>query len=242
MRQIAPEEALDILRGDGEQNRYAILRLLQGGVAECLAGDDSLCLWDKEYDKYLFYAKSARGLNEAYDAIKNRKGQLISLIGDDTWLDDVYALGPDIKTHVCVQLSPAPYAGEIPPPEGIRFGDVTESAARWMPGVYAHEELNYEFIMRRSKAGPAVVAYRGELPVGFFLTHSEAELGPVYVEPSMRGSGLAGAMYAKIIKAVPKGELAPVLFVLAENHASRKWLVKMGCKPAARKVVWFWRD
>jgi ribosomal protein S18 acetylase RimI-like enzyme len=242
IKKISTEKALRILKQDEAQNRYAILRLLQGGIAECWAVADNICLWDREYDKYLFYVQSPSGLNALYDFLRPRNGQLISLVGDLKWLDDIYALGDDIKTHVCAQFASAPYRGEAPVLEGIRFGDVTEAAARWMLGAYAHEELTHEFIMRRAEAGPAVFAYRGDTPVGFFLTHSEAELGPVYVEPSLRGSGLADAMYAKIMERIPSSELAPVLFVLAENRASQKWLTKAGCKQAARQVVWFWRE
>jgi ribosomal protein S18 acetylase RimI-like enzyme len=242
IERISAENAHKILARDEEQNRYAILRLLQGGIAECWAAGESLCLWDSAYDKYCFFARDSQGLRALYDFLKPRKGPLISLIGDDKWLNDIYALGPGVRTHVCAQFTAAPHAGDVPAPEGVRLGGVTEAAAKWMLGVYAHEELTYEFIMRRGAAGPAVVAYRGDAPVGFFLTHSEAELGPVYVEPAMRGSGLADAMYAKIMESLPQGEPAPVLFVLEENQASQKWLGKAGCKRAARQVVWFWRE
>jgi ribosomal protein S18 acetylase RimI-like enzyme len=242
IERISAENAYKILKQDEEQNRYAILRLLQGGVSECWAVGGNLCLYDSEYGKYCFHIRDPQGLNALYESLKPRKGPLVSLAGDTKWLGDICALGPEIKTHVCAQFAAAPYAGKAPLPEGIRFGDITEEAARWMLEVYAHEEMTFDFIMRRAKAGPAVFAYRGDEPVGFFLTHSEAELGPVYVAPAMRGSGLADAMYAKIMESVPTGGLAPVLFVLAENRASQRWLAKAGCKRAGRQVAWFWRE
>ena len=242
VQKIKPGQALELLRQGEEQNRYPVLLLLQDMVSECWLNNSSVCLWDSMFNKYCFSVQSAEDLSTLYDVVKHREGPLVSLLSDINLLDAARALDINMRTRVCVQLSSSPYTGTPPRLDGIRLGGVTGAVAKWMHSVYEHDEFTVDFIMRRVSAAPAVVAYKGDTPVGFFITHSEVEIGPAYVAPALRGSGLAEILYAHIMQDMPKNDLAPVMFVVDDNHISLKWLLRMGCVPAPQKVAWFWRE
>ncbi len=242
LEQCTPHKARQMLLANEAQNHYPLLRLAQGGVDECLVCGGSLCLHDAEHDKYVYAVSDIHAFETLYEAVRPRQGQLVSLLCDAAWQAPVQTLYPALQWHPCVQLRAVPFAGALPAVPGLRFGAVNEAVARWILTVYQHPELSVEFILRRAAAAPAVAAFVDDEPVGFFLTHSAAELGPVYVAPARRGSGLASALYAEMLRHLPTGPLAPVLFVFPENHASQKWLRRLGCVPAPRPVAWFWRE
>lgn len=235
------EQAREILLRDEEQNRYPLLRLEQGGVGEVWVSGGSLCLRDKNHNKYMYAAQAANELQELYGEVRKREGELVSLLTDARWLGTLQAMDAGLQVNHCTQLRAVPYTGQPPVVPGVRFGDVTEAVAEWMLTVYEHPELSVDFIMQRVSAAPAVAAFYEDEPVGFFITHSSAELGPVYAGPAFRGTGLADALYAEMVSRLPKDERAPVLFVFPSNRASQKWLRRMGCVPAPKEVAWFWR-
>lgn len=234
------QRARELLMRDEEQNRYPLLRLNQGGIGACWISGQSVCLWDKEHDKYCFAVHSADELLELYGVLRPRQGSLVSLVTDSRWVDVLLTLEPPLSVSRCTQLQAASYKGQPPAVPGVTFGGVTRQVAEWMMEVYDHPELSVEFILRRAAAAPAVAAFSPEGPVGCFLTHSAAELGPVYVSPDYRGSGLADALYAAMSHRL--GDTAAVLFVYPENQASQKWLRRMGCVPAPKEAAWFWRE
>lgn len=236
------EQAKELLLQDKVQNRYPLLRLAQGGVGECWIRGGSVCLWDKEHNKYIYAVRSADELRQLHGQVRERKGELVSLLTDDAWADTARALEDGLLVNHCTQLLSVPYEGTPPALPDIRLGEVTKEVAEWILTVYEHPELSVEFILRRAAAAPAVAAFCGDRPVGFFLTHSNAELGPVYVDPAYRSRGLADALYAQMASRLPRGDAAPVLFVFPSNHASQKWLRRLGCVPTPKQVAWFWRD
>jgi ribosomal protein S18 acetylase RimI-like enzyme len=235
------QRAAEILAQEEEQNRYPLLRLEQGGIGECWLCGDSVCLWDQEHNKYCYAVNSENELLELYGFVSRRKGALVSLMTNRKWVSALQEVDDTLQATPCTQLRAQRYAQSPPAVPGVLFGDVTREVAEWMLTVYEHPELSVNFIMQRAMAAPAVAAFSSGRPIGFFLTHSNAELGPVYTEPAYRGSGLADALYAAMTARLPNEASAPVLFVLPENHASQKWLRRMGCTPAPEEVAWFWR-
>ena len=237
------ERAKELLMRDEEQNIYPLLLLGQGGVGACWISGGSVCLWDKQHNKYCYAVRSASELRELFATVRQRGEASVSLLTDEKWMETVLALDGALLVNHCTQFRPVPYPGTPPTVPGVRFGGVDERVAEWILTVYDHPELSVDFILRRAKAAPAIAALNGQdAPVGFFITHSNAELGPVYVNPSYRGSGLADALYAEMAGRLPKDEPWPILFVFPQNHASQKWLRRLGCVPAPRQVAWFWKD
>lgn len=235
------EQAEQLLLRDEEQNRYPLLRLEQGGVGVCWVCGGSLCLWDKNHNKYVYAVQAADELQELYATVRGRGGMQVALLTDAQWLETALAMEDGLQGDEVTQLRAAPFAGAPSVVPGVTFGPVTREVAEWMLMVYQHPELSVDFIMRRAQAAPAVAAFYEGRPVGFFITHSGAELGPVYTDPAFRGRGLADALYAQMADRLPKNQRAPVLFVFPGNHASQKWLRRLGCVPAPRPVAWFWR-
>ena len=236
------EQAKQLLLQDEEQNRYPLLRLEQGGVGACWVCGGSLCLHDRDHNKYVYAVQAAEELQELYQTVRLRGGTQVALLTDAQWLEPALKMEDGLQGDEVTQLRAAPFAGAAPVVPGVTFGPVTKEVAEWMLTVYHHPELSVDFILRRAQAAPAVAALYEGRPVGFFITHSGAELGPVYADPAFRGTGLADALYAQMAGRLPKGQRAPVLFVFPGNHASQKWLRRLGCVPAPRPVAWFWRE
>lgn len=232
------QAARRILQRRPEQNAYPLLRIHQGLIQECLFCGQSVCLVDSESGKYLYAVGNETEFYELYSRIAPRGGPLISLVSDDRLYEVVRGL-PGILVNRFHQLQ----AGEYDhPPEvpGVRFEPVREEMVPWMLSVYEHPELNREFILRRAAEAPSAVAFAGGRPVGFFMTHSAAEAGPVYVDPAMRGSGLSEALYARVVTPLCRTSGAPVLWVREGNASSCKYLTRVGCKPAPQKILWFY--
>lgn len=242
VEQGTAEQARMLLQRDEEQNRYPLLRLMQGGVSNIWLCGQSICLRDGEHDKYVYAVQRASELQKLLAEVRRRGGAQVSLLTDERWLDVVREMEPDVKVNHCIQLIAAPFQKIVPQPSGVTFGSVTPEVARWIATVYEHPELSEAFVMRRAKAAPNVVAFREGRPIGFFITHSDAELGPVYVDEDLRGSGLSDALYAQMLRQWTKNEMMPVLFVLQQNVASQKWLRRMDCMPVQRPMAWFWRE
>lgn len=240
--ETTPEAAKALLLRNEEQNYYPLLRLSQGGVGECWICGESVCVYDKEHNKYVYAIHRAEELELLYREVSKRGGELVSLITDAKWQESMTKIEPGILTNRCVQLRAVPFAGALPEIANVHFEAITEPVAHWILSVYEHAELSVDFIMRRISAAPNVVAMHGDTPVGFFMTHSDAELGPVYVDPAFRGSGLARALYAQMLSRYPAGTALPILFVIESNIASLTFLQRLGCYPAKESLVWFWRE
>ena len=242
VKQGSSSQAELLLAGDREQNRYPLLRLEQGGIGACWISGESLCLWDREHNKYCYAVRREEELLDLYDTVRRRNGPLVSLVTDSVWSDVLTAVDGSLQVSRCVQLRAVPYVATPPTIAGVTFGPVTPEVAQWLLSVYEHPELTVGFILERAASAPAVAAFAHGSPVGLFLTHSGAELGPVYVDAAYRGSGLADALYAEMAQHLFSRGTAPVLFVLPDNHTSQRWLRRLGCVPAPKEVAWFWRD
>ena len=241
VEKCTPSKALELLMENTMQNRYPILRIKQGGVKECWIYGNSVCVYDYMHNKYCYTVRSDRDLRIIYDEIKHRGGELISLVTEERYIPTIRLLSKEILINICVQFCSVPYDALPLKIDGVQFRNVTEEFAKWMLTVYEHPELTIPFILHRATVAPAVAAFHHNEPVGFFITHSDAELGPIYVVPKFRGSGLAQALYAEIARSVNWEELSPVLFTLSKNHASQKLLSRIGCLRASQLVAWFWR-
>jgi ribosomal protein S18 acetylase RimI-like enzyme len=241
MTECETQLAKELLMQDEMQNRYPLLRLSQNGVDECFFVGNSVCLYDAQHNKYIYAVQSAGDLRGLFDIVKSRKGELVSLITDAQWGETARGFEEGMLVNYCTQFALAPYTNTPPAVPGVSFSAVDRQIAKWILSVYEHPELSVNFILRRAASAPAVAAiYKGN-PVGFFITHSDAELGPIYVDPAFRSKGLADALYAEAISQLPKDKPMPVLFVFPQNHASQKWVRRMGCVPASKEVAWFWR-
>lgn len=235
------EAALAILARRPEQNAYPILRIRQGCIQTCLFEGSSVCLLDSESGKFLYCLDNFDEFNKLYNQVQCCDGALVSLATDDRLFEKIASM-PGVRADRFFQLAAADFYGEAPAVPGVAYDRVGEDAVEWMLEVYEHPEMSREFILRRAVEGPSVTAWHEGRPVGFFITHSAAEIGPVYVDPAFRGSGLAEALYARMMQQVSGSAWkAPVLFVREENTRSYKWLVRMGCIPATEKILWFWR-
>lgn len=238
---LRPELAEMLLRQDEEQNRYVLLRLRQGGVGKCWRSGNSVCLWDAQHNKYFYVVQAAEEMQDLFGTVRNCGEAQVSLVTNTRWLPVVQAMEDGLQVNLCTQLRAVPFSGLPPVVPGIRFGNITSEVAQWIVSVYEHPELSEDFILRRVAQAPSVAAFYEDKPVGFFITHSDAELGPVYIDPAFRGSGLASAVYAEMLRLYSQQEL-PILFVFPGNHASQKWLRRLGCIPAPQTVAWFWRE
>lgn len=242
MTERETQQAKELLMRDEVQNRYPLLRLSQGGVGECFFVGNGVCLHDTQHNKYIYAVQNADELRGLFDMVKGRKGELVSLITDIQWGETAQSLEDGILINPCTQFASVPYVGTPPAIPGVSFGTVNEETAKWILTVYDHPELTVDFILRRAASAPAVAAVYEGKPVGFFITHSDAELGPIYVDPAFRSKGLADALYAEAVGQLPKDKPMPVLFVFPQNHASQKWVRRMGCVPAPNEITWFWRS
>ena len=195
IRKSPPGLALELLMRNPVQNRYPILRIKQGGVKDTWIRGGSVCLHDYIHNKYCYAVESAEDLRALYEEVEPRGGELISLVTDQKYLPIVHTLSGNILTNVCVQFCSVPYKSSPPKVKDIQFGAITEDFAKWMMTVYDHPALTLPFILRRAEDAPAVAAFYRNEPAGFFITHSDAELGPIYVSPALRGSGLATALF-----------------------------------------------
>lgn len=231
-----------ILLKNPDQNAYILLRLRQGGAGRILIEGESACIWDKDHNKNLYCINSSEEFHKLYTKAEQWGEVTVSFASDIKWLPEIEALSQNIKTTVCCQLKSSAYAGTPPKTEGISFGDITEDTADWMVKVYSHPEITKEFILKRIQSSPGVAAYKNGKPAAFFITHSAAELGPAYIEPSLRGTGLADAIYAEMMLRVLKTGEAPIIFIMPDNHPSLKWTMRMGCTKTPADIVWFWRE
>lgn len=234
------EQAEAILRLHPVRNAYPLLRISQGMVAECEVVEGAVRLLDSQNGKYMYAADSFGALRALYERVSGRSGPQISLVTDTRFIQDIPSLGSAIQVNAFHQLLAATHLqpGHL---SGITFTGITEDAADWILSVYEHPELSREFILERM-AGPNVLALHHDTPVGFIMSHCDAELGPAYVSPEFRGGGLATQLFAHIMRQFSTQGIRPVMFVTQENTRSLRWLERIGCLRAEENALWFWRN
>jgi len=235
------EQAKQILLRDKEQNAYPLLLIKENLIDECQIYRDSVYLHDGVNGKYCYAADKFEEFCFLYDQVRHRNDGLVSLVTHDRFSDDIARWDKTLTITRTYMLQAISSHNEVPPPEGVQLAPVTSDLIDWILSVYDHPELSGDFIINRITEGPSVSAWSGERPVGFFLTHSAAELGPVYIDPGFRGSGLSEALYSAMIRQL-SGHEKPVLFVYTENYRSLNWLIRMGCVQAKQHVIWFYRE
>lgn len=235
-------QAETLLQNDTRQNAYLLLRLHQGAIGQCFIQNKSVCLWDKEHNKYGYFIQNEEDFRSLYALAQQHSPNAVSFVSDIQWLSHTKALNSNMQFSPCYQLQAIPYTAVIPHIEDIVFKPVTADMKNWVPDVYHHPEVDAHFVAERVATAPSVAAYYQGQPIAFFLTHSDAELGPVYIDLRFRGTGLSEAIYAHMINLMPNQLELPILFVKTENIASKKWLMRMGCIPASQEVFWFWRE
>ncbi len=228
-----------ILQKDPLQNAYPLLRIAQGKIADCDVIGNSVRLSDAENDKTMYCIDSFEEFSALYQVRKESLAN-VSLITDDRYISDIPRRDNAIQFSAFYQLL-APEYLPVEPVEGVTFTGIREENIDWILSVYQHPELNTSFIMSRALAPNALAISEGK-PVGFFMSHCDAELGPAYVAPEFRGSGLAAQLLARVAAGFRMRGTRPVLYVHPENTRSLRWLSKSGCTLCPNKAVWFWRE
>ncbi|MEL7602149.1 MAG: GNAT family N-acetyltransferase [Bacillota bacterium] len=234
------KEAEAMLRLHPVQNAYPLLRISQGMVAECEVMDGAVRLLDAQNGKYMYAADSFCALRALYERVSARSGPHISLVTDARFLREIPSLGQSIRVNAFHQLLATTHLQPEDLP-GVTFTGITEASADWILSVYEHPELSRAFILERMK-GPNMLALHHDTPVGFIMSHCDAELGPAYVSPDFRGSGLATQLFAHIMRQFLAQGIRPVMFVTQENTRSLRWLERIGCNRTDENALWFWRD
>lgn len=234
-------QAEAILQKDPKKNAYPLLRIDQGMVSECEVLGESVRLLDSENGKYLYSVDTWEAFKVLYAPVRNRRGSHVSLVTDDRFTEAIAQHDGTLRLNAFHQLLAATNL-PIQPIAGITFAKIDEAAIGWMLSVYQHPELNHDFVVRRCANAPSVLALYHGAPVGFIMSHCDAELGPVYVDPQFRASGLATQLFARIMEQFTARGARPVVFVSLYNTRSLKWLLRIGCTLANDKVLWFWRD
>ena len=234
------EQAQAILQLHPVQNAYPLLRISQRMISECEVTDGAVRLLDAQNGKYMYAADSFCALRALYDRVSRRSGPHISLVTNARFIREIPSMGRSIQVNAFHQLLAATHLqpGHLP---GITFTGITEAAVDWILSVYQHPELSREFICERMK-GPNVLALHHDTPVGFIMSHCDAELGPAYVSPDFRGGGLATQLFAHIMRQFLAQGICPVMFVTQENTRSLRWLERIGCNRTDENALWFWRN
>lgn len=239
-REQCIQQATEILRQNPVQNAYPLLRISQGMIEECEVMDGAVRLLDSQNGKYMYAAGSFRALRALYDRVSARSGPQISLVTNARFMRDIPSLGQSIKANAFRQLLAATGLEPTQLP-GIIFTGIADAAIDWILSVYQHPELSRAFLLERMKA-PTVLALHHDTPVGFIMSHCDAELGPAYVSPEFRGGGLATQLFAHIMRQFLAQGIRPVMFVTQENTRSLRWLERIGCERAEEDALWFWRE
>ncbi len=234
-------QAQAILQKDPVKNAYPLLRIAQGMVSECEILGESVRLLDSENGKYLYSVDTFEAFKALYAPVRNRGGINVSLVTDDRFIEELPKLDGTLRLNAFHQLLAATGL-PVEPVDGIAFTRIDEAAIGWILSVYQHPELNRDFIVRRCTSAPSVLALHHGAPAGFIMSHCDAELGPAYVDPQFRASGLATQLFARIMEQFTARGIRPAMFVSLNNVRSLKWLLRIGCTPAKDKVLWFWRD
>ncbi len=232
-------QAEAILRRDPLRNAYPLLRIAQEKITDCAIIGNSVRLRDGENDKTMYCADSFEELHALYQA-REGSGPNVSLVTDDRFVREIPRLDSMLRFNAFYQLL-APEQLSVEPMQDIAFTGIGEEYIDWILSVYQHPELNPAFIMRRASAPNAVALFEGR-PVGFFMSHCDAELGPAYVTQEFRGSGLATQLLSRVASGFLTRGTRPVLYVHPENARSLQWLLKSGCALCPQKSVWFWRE
>ncbi len=232
-------QAEAILRHDPVQNAYPLLRIAQGQIADCDVIGNSVRLRDAENGKTMYCIYSFAEFCALYK-VCNESPANVSLVTDDQFVIDIPRLDSALQFNVFYQLL-APEHLPVEPVEGVTFIGIGAEHIDWILSVYQHPELNPAFIMRRAAAPNALAVSEGK-PIGFFMSHCDAELGPAYVAPEFRGGGLATQLLARVAAEFRMRGTRPVLYVHPENMRSLRWLLKSGCTLCPQKTVWFWRE
>lgn len=239
-------QAQQLLMRDAGQNAYALLRIRQNVVTECAIFETAVRLLDGEANKYLYAFDTMEQFDTLYRQVAHREGPLVSLAPSARFAQALRAYDSRFEVTAYVQLCTAPRP--VPAEEeglhpDITIGEVREDMAQWMLSVYEHPEMSAAFICRRIARAPSAAAFYKGRPVAFFMTHSEAEMGPVYIDPAFRGRGISAALYNRVLhRFAAQGLEPPVAFVHPQNAASLGWLARMGCTPAREQILWFWRE
>ncbi|NCB04626.1 MAG: GNAT family N-acetyltransferase [Clostridia bacterium] len=234
------QQAEKLLLRNELQNWYMLLRLRQGYIDECAIDGASVRLHDRETQKYMYAVEDFAVFQRLYEAVRTREGLLLSLVTDDRFLPDILKQDATLAADRFYQLRAAT-GTEVHAVDGVSFVPMRVEHADWILSVYEHPELCREMIAERAARAPALVALHAGEPVGFIMTHCDAELGPAYVDPRMRGAGLATQLYARIMQALTERGIRPAIFTTEQNERSRRWLTRIGCETAPSRVVWFWR-
>ncbi len=234
--------AQTILGRDPLQNAYPLLRIRQNQIADCEIIGSSLRLLDAENGKYLYYAASPQEFRALYAPVREQAGPCVSLLPDDRLASALPQMDSRIRFGSFYQLL-APENMPLQAPAGFRFTPMEPAYFDWVLSVYQHPELNPAFLAARAHA-PSALAFYGEdrQPAGFIMSHCDAELGPVYVAPEFRGSGLARYLLALATAGFAARGTRPVIYVRQDNPRSLRFLQKAGCPLCARYALWFWRE
>jgi hypothetical protein len=235
------EYAETILNKDRLSNWYLLSRLRGGKISDCDILGDSVHLLDAENGKHLYAVDSFQSFQALYEKVRRRPGPTVSLITRPDFHQELLDFDPFVRANQFHQLL---CATDLPvrPMDGITFTPMQEWAIEWILSVYQHPELNADFIRNRIANSPTGLAIREGVPVGFIMSHCDAEIGPVYVDIKERGTGLATQLFARIVaEFLPKG-LRPGVFVSLANIRSLAWLKKIGCIPLPHKALWFWQE
>lgn len=239
MQNSALQAAQTILLRNQQQNAYILCCAQQSHISECVVHQNSALLRDAQTGKYMYAASTFAEFEALYAPVKPRDEVLISLVSTAAYAGQIAEYDSTLQVDTYHQLLPPETLPQTNLP-GITFGSVTPQIASWVTQVYTHPEITEEFICTKAAKAPNVVAFANSHPVGFYLMHSPAELGPVYVQPQYRASGLAGELFARILPQLAPGQ-KPVLFINPQNQRSFKWAQRLGCKPTGQQIVWFWR-
>jgi GNAT superfamily N-acetyltransferase len=235
------EVAESLLIENPLDNWYLLSRLASGKISECDILGGSVRLLDSENGKHLYAVDSFQSFQALYEAVRHRPGPNVSLVTRTDFHRDIIQVDPTLRANAFNQLLCATSL-PIHPMEGIDFLPIQEAAIPWILEVYQHPELNPGFIKQRIIESPTCLALKAGTPVGFILSHCDAELGPVYVAPTERGTGLATQLLARVVPEFLKQGIRPGMFVSPSNTRSYGWLKRIGCTQIPHQALWFWRE
>ena len=241
--------ALKFFKQNEIQNSYLIYRLQNGCIGAFFFVPDGVCLWESEDNKYFYAVTSKNAMEPLFDMVQlfRKEHNLtddiaqVSMISNAELAQDFFDSHPEFTVRPCVQyLATAPNPEPAPNPE-VEILPLTPEFFPWVLRVYEHPELSEEYLLRRIKDAPALLAMHNGHPVGFFLTHSVSELGPVFIDPLYRGLNIAQLLYSRMLFELGPSNRA-VLFVFTSNIASQTYIERMGCPKTDENIVWFWND
>ena len=236
---MTKSQALLELNKDRVKNSFLISTIEKLDSPEIHCIDGSYAVYEPNDSTYLFSPACEGALTKLVKELQHDFSSFY--VNTPQYRDEVMQLfcGAEIQPYLQYYIESSDFVfDESEINENVQIVPLDKSWTEYILSMYSQSEFSRkEYIDKCIDTLPCFGALCGGKRVGFILVHTNGELGPIVVDESMRGKGIARTLNQYMFREYTKLASIGCLFVLVDNMKSQRLCSASGIMLAG-EIMW----